>query len=155
VRVLADRARCYVPSRVAASGEPKAEETGKLLASHLGVPWTVEAGLHEHDRRGVPFLSAQELLDSVATFFRSPDQLVFGRETACEAHTRFASSVDAVLTRYPTDTIALVAHGTVIALYVAAKCGRDPFALWQELGLPSYVSLSLPEGRQLEVVGHV
>lgn len=155
MRTLADRVLPYALSHVAASREPKAEATGRLLASHLGVPWSVEDGLHEHDRSGVPFLGRQELLDSVSAFLRAPDRLVFGRETAREALARFSAAVEAALSRHHEGTLALVAHGTVIALYVASVCGGDPFALWQVLGLPSFVALALPEGRVLEVVGHL
>lgn len=155
MRPLADRLRSHAPSRVVASLEPKAQETGRLLASRLGVPWSVRAGLHEHDRCDVPFLGREQFLDSVAAFFRTPDQLVFGSETARDALARFSCAVDAVLSRYPDGSVAIVAHGTVISLYVADACGVEPYALWRELGLPSFVAVSLPDARLLDVVGSV
>ncbi len=40
---------------------------------------------------------------------------------------------------------SIVAHGTVIALFVAYRAGVAPFPLWRRLGLPSLVELALPD----------
>jgi broad specificity phosphatase PhoE len=37
--------------------------------------------------------------------------------------------------------VAVVTHGTVIALYVAELTGEDPFTLWRRMGLPSFAVL--------------
>ncbi|CAN5257619.1 hypothetical protein BH18CHL2_BH18CHL2_01900 [soil metagenome] len=58
---------------------------------------------------------------------------------ALRAGDRFAAAVDALDSE--GDRI-IVAHGTVIALYVSRVAGIDPYSLWQSLGLPSYVVLS-------------
>jgi broad specificity phosphatase PhoE len=50
-----------------------------------------------------------------------------------------------VLQRHPQDDLAVVAHGTVITLFVAQTNSIDPFKFWQRLGLPSYVVLLLPD----------
>ncbi len=49
-------------------------------------------------------------------------------------------------------SLAVVAHGTVISLYVARKTGADPYALWKRLNTPSYVVMTLPELQLIEVV---
>jgi len=91
---------------------------------------------------------------AVAWLFDEPHKVVFGEETADAAGDRFAASVDALTddgAAAERDTI-VVAHGTVIALYVSRVAGIDPFPLWQSLGLPSYVVLSQGTRRQVEIV---
>lgn len=48
--------------------------------------------------------------------------------------------------------LAIIAHGTVIALFVAQRATVDPFDLWRRLGLPSLIVLSLPNCELLEIV---
>ena len=64
-------------------------------------------------------------------------------------------SDDTDLARYPRDNLAIVAHGTVIALFVAACAGIAPHSFWRRLGLPSFVVLSLPERSVLATVERV
>jgi broad specificity phosphatase PhoE len=59
-RPLADRLASYAPAIVVASEEPKASETGLIVAEHLGLPFETAPDLHEHDRTGVPFLGTDE-----------------------------------------------------------------------------------------------
>lgn len=156
----AGRARChllatalaaYRPELLVTSSEPKAVETAAIVGSRLGLDYVVATGLHEHDRHGVPWLDADQFAAQVGRFFAAPDQLVMGVETAHAAHARFARAVDGVVANAPGQTVAVVAHGTVISLYVAHACGVDPLSLWQQLGLPSFVVLALPE-RSLQYV---
>jgi broad specificity phosphatase PhoE len=77
---------------------------------------------------------------------------VFGAETGVQAQQRFASSLHGVLARHPDSSIAVVTHGTVLALYLAALLDQDPYALWQRLGLPCYAVLTLPSLRVVEMV---
>jgi broad specificity phosphatase PhoE len=152
---LAERVALYAPAIVVASQEPKAMETADLRASALSIPIESAPNLHEHDRTGVPWLGQDEFKTAVHEFFDRPSDLVFGRETAHEAESRFSVAVEATLTRHPTGTIAIVAHGTVISLYVAAKTGIDACQTWQRLGLPSVVVLSLADGRLVEIIERV
>lgn len=160
----AGRARClplatalvaYRPEILVTSSEPKASETAAIVASRLGLDYTAIAGLHEHDRHGVPWLGEDQFAAQVGRFFAEPDQLVMGAETAHAAHARFARAVDGVVASAPGQTVAVVAHGTVISLYVAHATGVDPFSLWQQLGLPSFVVLALPDRTLLRVVAGV
>ncbi|MCX6020722.1 MAG: phosphoglycerate mutase family protein, partial [Chloroflexi bacterium] len=118
-----------------------------LVGERLAVPVDVLDGLHEHDRTNVGFLSDAEFDAAVAAFFDRPDELVLGRETANEALARFSRAVQGALARWPAGNLVIVAHGTVISLYVAAVAGLDARALWKRLGLPSFVVLALPEGK--------
>lgn len=144
-RPLAERLAHYRPTIITSSSEPKALETAQLVAAHLGVPYRVAEGLHEHDRENVGFLDRQEFDAAVAHFFAHPDELVLGRETAAQAQRRFATAVGSVLAQNGDGDSVVVAHGTVIALFVASRAGIAPFPVWRRLDLPSFVELSLPD----------
>lgn len=142
---LAGRLAAYDPVTIVASAEPKATETARIVADRLGVPLSVVAGLQENDRTGLGWLGAAEWEATIARFFAEPDRRIMGAETADEAHARFAAAVAGVRDRHPTGNIVVVAHGTVIALFVSRLAGMEPFPLWKRLGLPSFVSLVPPD----------
>lgn len=148
---LAQQVAGYSPKVVVCSQEPKASETGRLLARQLGLPWAVAPNLHEHERP-TPGLAARNMFESaVESFFARPKELVFGAESAQQTQKRFTKAVEAVCANYPAKNLAIVAHGTVISLFVAHKTGLETFSFWKRLGLPSVVVLSLP-GFKLEKV---
>lgn len=126
----------HAPGHIASSPEPKAIETARLLAAALGVDCSVTAGLEEHHRESVPFLP--DFADRVAALFARPDERVLGEESAAEALARFSRAVDELLAawRWPGPP-CVVAHGTVLSLHVAARCGVDPAPLWRRLRCPS------------------
>lgn len=140
---LAQALRPYQPALLVASEELKALETAQILAEQLALPQFVEAGLHEHDRRTVPFLTPEVFRESVAACLARPTELLLGSETANQARERFSAAVERVLARFAQKNIALVAHGTVISLFVAQRTQLDAYALWDRLGLPSFVVLNL------------
>lgn len=158
------RARClllaaalapYQPCAIITSVEQKAVETGQIVAERLGVPQAAMDGLHEHDRRNVGLLDPATFQARVAAFFAEPDTLVLGHETAAQARARFTRAIDAVLAAYPHDTVAVVAHGTVLSLYLAQVAGIDPYPFWQRLGLPAFVVLARPSLAVLTVQNHL
>ncbi|MFQ5578662.1 MAG: histidine phosphatase family protein [Anaerolineae bacterium] len=149
---LADRLALYTPASVITSDEPKAAETGQRVARRLNLPCRSAPGLHEHDRSAEPFRSPEAFTASVAAFFARPDELVFGAETADQAHHRFARAVEQVIAHHAGQTIAVVSHGTVITLFVSRATGLPPFLLWERLGLPSFVALTLPALHVSDVV---
>jgi broad specificity phosphatase PhoE len=120
-------------------GTPRALATARQVGERLGVPVRTVAGLHEHDRRDTGLLGDAEFERAISELFARPDDLVFGRETAAAALARFDTAVAGVLAAAPRDDdVLVVSHGTVIALYVAARSGTDGRALWKRLGLPSF-----------------
>ena len=139
--LLANKLAAYSLAVIVSSVEPKAIETAQIVANRLGKPYEISAGLHEHDRRNVPFMPMEQLEAKVAQFFAKPDELVLGSETANQAHARFANAIDRVIEKYPQKNIAVVAHGTVISLFVA-RTNEIPFEFWKRFGLPSIVVLS-------------
>ena len=148
---LADQLAAYEPNVIVASTEPKAIETARIVAERLDRPFEIAGGLHEHDRSNVAFYSPQVFDAAIATFFQKPGELVFGRETAWQAQERFSKAVEDVLERYKDKNVGIVAHGTVITLFVAAHAKIEPFAFWKRLGLPSFVVMSLPDLELVEV----
>jgi broad specificity phosphatase PhoE len=153
---LAEQLAEYDLARVVTSMEPKAAETAEIVARILGIPYETSANLHEHERGAVESLgNVEQFQERVADLFRHPGEMVFGLETAGEAHCRFSQAVACALQRYPAGNLAIVTHGTVLSLYVARTAGLDPVAVWKSLGLPSFVVLSLPGFELLRVVERV
>src|SRR2546421_12812091 len=142
---LADALREHAPTVFVSSEEPKAQETAQIVASRLSAPFEVAPNLHEHDRSNVPHMRSGEFISHMEVFFRKRDERVLGRETAREADDRFAAAVDDVLAEHPQGNVAIVAHGTVIALFLCRHGGKKPFELWREMGLPSFAVMSLPD----------
>lgn len=131
------------PEVIVSSDEPKAQETAEILSRHFELDLHILPDLHEHDRSDVPYLSHRTFQASIREFFQKPDELVFGKETANEAYTRFYRSVHSILEKYQNQTVLLVSHGTVISLFVARLTGSSVLELWNELGLPSFIALDL------------
>ena len=155
--LLADRLAELDAARIVSSVEPKAVETAEIVAQRLGVPSATAPDLHEQLRETAPYLGREDFETAIAWLFDEPHRIVFGEESADHAADRFAAAVDAVAEDAAAggrDAI-VVAHGTVIALYVSRVAGIDPFTLWQSLGLPSYVVLSRGARRQVEIVTSV
>jgi broad specificity phosphatase PhoE len=142
---LADQLAAYQPTAIAASAEPKATETARIIAERLGAPMAVVADLHENDRTGLGWLGAEELEARIARFFAEPNRRIMGNETADEAHARFAAAVEDLCAHHPDENVVIVAHGTVITLFVSRRTGIPPYPFWKRLGLPSFVLLSRPE----------
>ena len=142
----------YGSGVVVSSGELKAVETAGIAAGLLGIGSLVRPGLHEHDRRGAPFLDDEEFGRAARGFFERPDELVWGNETARQAESRFEGAVRGVLEEREEEVVAIVAHGTVISLLVARYNDLDAHALWRSLGLPSFCVLSAGGLRLQETV---
>jgi broad specificity phosphatase PhoE len=141
----------HAPGTVVASLEPKALETGEIVAETLSLPLSTAPNLHEHERANEPFIAREAFEAKVRRFFERPGELVFGTETAQAAQARFVGAVDGLLEHHQ-GTLIIVAHGTVISLFAQAKAGLEPFSLWQKLGLPSYLAFSRPDFKLLRVV---
>ena len=142
-RELAEKLMRYQPEIIVSSVEPKARETAEITAENLGLDFQVVESLHEHDRSASPYYSKDEFQNLVQDFFNKPNKLVFGNETADSALARFRRAVDFVLNSYSDKNVVIVAHGTVISLYVSWLTGCNGYDLWMKLGLPSFVVLDI------------
>ena len=136
---LATELAPYQPVAVVTSVEPKAVETGVVVAAGLGLRSETASGLHEHERERMPFDGTEQFHQRVQQFFAEPGAVVYGTETADDAHSRFKRAVRDVLATHPSGTLVIVAHGTVISLLVARANGLAPFPFWLGLELPSFV----------------
>jgi 2,3-bisphosphoglycerate-dependent phosphoglycerate mutase len=141
----------YSPNAIVSSTEIKAQETAQIVASHLKLPMKTHEGLHEHERSNYHWVSQELFEKQVAAFYFYPQKLVMGNETAEQTSTRFACAVDRVVEEYHGKNVAIVTHGTVIALYISRHLKVDAFPFWKHLGLPSYVVLSFPEMKLCKV----
>lgn len=128
---------------LATSYEPKAIETARIVAAKCGVDFHLTADLHEHERSTTPYLSTPEFEAAIHEFFEKPDRLIFGDETANQAHERFSGAVYSILSENDTRKIVIVAHGTVISLFVSRLIGQPGFTIWAGLGLPGFIVLDL------------
>lgn len=154
-RILAERLRAQQIDIVITSTEPKAQETGKIIGEVLGVPCETAEGLHEHDRSNVAVMPTREFISMVALLFKEPRRLVLGKETADAARDRFACAVDDVMRAGESRNVAIVTHGTVMALFLADHVDDDPFDLWRRLQLPSFVTMEWPDKRVREIVERI
>jgi broad specificity phosphatase PhoE len=136
---LAEALRAYDFASIVSSTEPKAVETAEIVGRLLDKPARTADDLFEHDRSNVPHMDSREFISMVALFFKQPDQLVLGNETADETYDRFATAVDEVLAKEAGD-VAIVTHGTVISLFAQRRAHQEPFALWRKMGLPSLIA---------------
>ena len=80
---------------------------------------------------------------------------MLGLETAEQARRRVTVAMDQILAENETRDVAVVTHGTVLALYLAPLLEGDPFDLWRRLGLPSYVVLDAEQMEAVETVERV
>lgn len=143
-RLLAEQLSSYQPTSIVSSIEPKAAETAALLSAHLHVPHKTSEGLHEHERDNVPYLGQEAWEQTMAAFFSRPDELVFGSETATQAFQRFNVAVQQVLQQYDEGNLVIVAHGTVISLFVVHYTNLQAIHLWRYLDTPAFIVLSMP-----------
>jgi broad specificity phosphatase PhoE len=72
----------------------------------------------------------------MAVLFKEPSRRVLGLETADEAYARFSSAIDRILEADRND-VAVVSHGTVIALFAQRRLRKDGFTVWRAMGQPS------------------
>jgi broad specificity phosphatase PhoE len=153
--LLADRIAEHAPAIVFSSVEPKAVETAKILGERLGVLCESADDLGEHDRTNVPHMRSGEFISNIELLFRQPDEQVLGRESADEALARFDYAIDTAIKAHPDANVAIVSHGTVIALFIEKYSDRDGFLTWREMGLPSFAVFEISGKKLVELRNRV
>ena len=148
---LAQRIQPYQPAVILSSEEPKAVQTAQAVAEILKLPTELETGLHEQLRETEPYRTQAEFEARIRKLLENLSQLVFGEETGDAACQRFQVAIDVILSRHPNQNVAAVTHGTVMTLFLARVAQVDSFAFWQNLGMPAFVVLSLPDYRVVEM----
>ncbi|HZW05211.1 MAG TPA: histidine phosphatase family protein [Anaerolineaceae bacterium] len=152
---LASRLASYYPARVITSPEQKAYETARRVSQKLGVPLLINDRIYEHRRDQVAYLPGEQFRQSVQQMMQRPELRVFGEESAAESLARFSNAIWRLLEQFPSQTLVVVSHGTVISLFAAACCQLEPFELWNRLGLPAYLVLRTPEMVMEDIVDRV
>lgn len=152
-RLLAERLRPYNITHITSSDEPKALQTGTLIADYLGIlQLSQDAALSETHRQTAPFFADEVTFrEAIAAAMHQPQQLLYGEETFESAQSRFSDAVTRLMNTNPNQTIALVSHGTILSLYIAHRMRVPPFAIWSLLDMPAYAVLSLPDLRVREL----
>ena len=135
---LAQQLASHNLTAVFTSHEPKALQTGQIIGEVLGIRVQTAVNLHEHDRSNVREMGGEEFKRNVARLFTDPDALFFGTESGRQAQCRFTQAVQAVLQNNPNEKVAIVAHGTVITLFLAAYNDIEPISFWQALKMPDW-----------------
>lgn len=130
---------------IVSSHERKAIETATLVGEALNIRPTVQDGLQENDRSAFPFIEDKtEWEQRFVEFFESAEEQVIGNESAAAALARFDAAVHTAL-EGAVGNVAIVAHGTVISLFVSRYNRVDPFAMWKSLNpLPAFIELDVP-----------
>jgi broad specificity phosphatase PhoE len=154
-RALADRLRPLSPDAIYNSPERKAGETAGILAAALGLRAMTVPDLREHDRTGVPYFhSPGQFEEQVRRLFASPQDRVFGNESAADCLHRFRRGIGVVhgsRARRPV----VVTHGTVMSLYIADEVGVDAGGLWRQLTMPCFAVLGHPAREPFTGIQHV
>ena len=65
------------------------------------------------------------------------------------------SAVDEILKEHPEQNVAIVSHGTVLALWLAKKLEIDAFPIWREMQQPAYVVVEEQEMKVVERVDRI
>lgn len=152
---LAERLRPAGIDLVVSSVEPKAVETARLVAQALDVPSQSGHDLHEQRRRTAGYLDGPMFEASIRRLFAEPAAVVFGEESGDAAAARFETAIESLRRVHRDRRLAVVAHGTVIALHLERRYGVDGFTTWKALGTPSYVVVDRRRRTVLEVVPSV
>lgn len=159
ILALAEILRPYSLDALFTSTQPKAIATSEKLAAALEIELDDAMDeFDEHDRSAnAPYLPDPADFEArMAQFFAEPSEIVFGMESAFDARGRFAGGIYDTQDESPNGNIAIVTHGTVMALFIARCIGAEPFNVWrdiQRLGMPCYAVLTLPDFQLLALSG--
>ncbi|SDJ79877.1 histidine phosphatase family protein [Sediminibacillus albus] len=153
-RLLATPLRNFLFNTVYSSIEPKAIETAEIIGKELNKQVDIRQGIHEHERHKHRKIYPEDQWKTIIReFFDYPNDLVFGQETAASAQKRFDSSVGKLLKDRPAnEDIVIVAHGTVISLFIDEYNQVDVMEIWNSLGLPAYAVLDAESFRLYDIV---
>ena len=118
---------------VVSSSEQKAIDGAEMLAAHLGLPFSQDAGLDENDRSATGFLPPPEFEAMADAFFRQPEMSMRGWERALDAQARVVAAARRVLAahRGPGD-LAIVSHGAVGTLLYCHLAGVPIDRRWDQ-----------------------
>jgi broad specificity phosphatase PhoE len=147
---LADAVADMGATSLHSSDSPKAVETAEIIAAKTGLLLKINPEFKEHIRDDMPFGSDAWWRAVVLDAIRRPEELVLGSETTGDAGRRFAAAVKSAAAGSPPGDMLIVAHGTVISMFVSQLTGADPVPIWECLGLPGLLVVRWPEASGIE-----
>lgn len=146
----AGRIGAHRPGIVASSPQPKAVETARILGAARALEPRIVAGLEEHARATVPFFpDPADFRAAVLAMLSRPDERVFGEESAAESLRRFRTALEALMAA-EAGNVAVVAHGTVISLWLSTVIDTPAREIWTSLGFCGFAAIDWPRGRLIE-----
>lgn len=142
VAALLDASFWTAVRAIVTSDQQKAALVGAAVAGRYDISHTVVPTLTEAQRDR--WLDSDDFLAAQRRFFAHPAQTpVAGWETAQAAGERFRAAVEDVLARHPAaESLALVAHATVLTLYWAHLRGDTPqYDDWRAIGFAEVLAV--------------
>lgn len=115
-----------------ASAETKAIEAAGIIAGRLGLGVAVDPGLGENGREATGFLQPAEFERTADAFFARPEESVRGWERAVDAKARMVAAVGRIVAGHGVGDLAIVSHGAVGALLLAALSGAAIGRAWDQ-----------------------
>ena len=152
---LAKRLSAFQPKRLFCSSMQKAQQTAEVVSQSLeSLPIIETPSLGEHSRSAnAPYGTLEDFHANIQRLFESPNELIFGDETAKQALHRFRKGIEQILSMAgPNENLVAITHGTVITLFTAQVNALDSYIFWQRLQLPAIVVLELPNFRLCQVI---
>lgn len=137
------------PDLIATSTEPKAIDTGGIIAAELHLECSIVVGFHEQGGDSVPFIDdPDEFRKTVKRHFELADRAILGSESSDVAARRIRTALDLVSMRFPEARLPLiVSHGRVMAAFLGDLTGQDPCDIWKELTFPDLIRVDLTARR--------
>jgi broad specificity phosphatase PhoE len=133
----------FAPTRVISSPEVKAVETGRVVATALGLPLEVNDHFAEHGAGPDQFIpDYREFRAMVRRFFDEPEALVFRDESCQAAAARFDSGVLDLAGR-PDDIPIVITHGRIMSSWLANVSGGTAWDIWTALRMPDLIEVDL------------
>ena len=140
-QALAKLAHVWEIEALYTSSEPKAQNTGLIIADELNLVAHVVDGFDEL-RMPAWIGNSDEFNDAVRAIFADSGEAPRGSERAEQAAARFADGVDLVAQgAFPA---AIVSHGRVITAWLAQSIGlAEPFETWRTMPMPGWACIDL------------
>jgi len=140
-RLLCDAVRDLGPTRVIASPELKAIQTGQIIAGALDLPFAEDERLAEQGAGPGEFLTDYTQFRAlVRRHFAEPGTAVMRGESSYDAGRRYDAAVrDAAADGAPV----LVSHGRIMASWLSSLTGQDAWGIWTDLRMPDLIEVDL------------
>jgi len=132
----------FGPTRIVASPERKARETGRILADALQLPIGEDAQFAEQGAGPHEFLDDyREFRALVRDHFNRPDEVVMRQESSLAAGNRFGEGVKALDGEGAVPVV--VTHGRIMASWLSALSGANAWDIWTGLRMPDLIEVDL------------